>query len=93
MEVAGMTLDACIEWLESKPWTVFIHGESWNTYRYSTDDYEFIAYLFRDMDMIVVRDSTDPQLCGYWLSGCELQDDEIWYDNVQVVPNLWAEDC
>lgn len=84
--------EECREWLESKSWTVVIHGASWDTYKHLTDDYEFIAYLFRDMDMIVVRDSTDQQFCGYWLSECEIWNGGIWHDNVEVVPNLWAED-
>lgn len=87
-----MTKEECREWLESKPWTVVIHGVSWDTYKYSTDDYEFIAYLFRDMDMIVVKPHYDKNMRGYWLSQCELQDDKIWYNNELVVPDLWWED-
>lgn len=86
-----MTQKECMKWLESKSWTVIIHGESWDTYKYSTDDYGFVVYLFRDMDMIVVKAYDDKNMRGYWLSQCELQDDEIWYNNELVVPNLWAE--
>ena len=93
MEVAGMTQEECREWLESKSWTAVMHEASWDEYKYSKDDYMFIAYLMGDLDMIVVRDSTDPQLCGYWISECGIWKDGIWHDNVQVVPNLWAEDC
>lgn len=87
-----MTQKECMEWLESKSWTVVIHGAIWDTYKYSTDDYEFIVYLFRDMDMIVVKPHYDKNMRVYWLSQCELQDDEIWYNNELVVPDLWWED-